>query len=543
MKSTESGKEGKRLAYLPAFLSLFPYRYLLLALVLSRALAFCSANVADNDLWERFLLGRDILTSPDLSGASDSGLVPQVLYTNTYSFTAPSQPTVVHEWLADVIFFTTYQLGGNPGLLLFKSSLALVTVFLILALCRLQTANPWCSALATLFVIPILSPGYLTRPQIFTYLFTALYFYILYQFTEREKNFLFLLPLVMVIWANTHGGFPVGLGMIAIFTASPFFRFLCGDKAGRKAERKALGPLFLWGGLAAFSTLLTPYGTKLWEFLLPSLVSPRPIPEWFPIPLFDDSFLYVKLMVILLGLVLFILPRQTRRTWEIMLVGCAIYFAFRHQRHIPLLAILGAPLLAKGLGSLWTNVLERIKITPGSPGFHFSLKTAIVVMALYHVFTTGVTYVRAQGQVVVTGDFPVAAVAFIKNNHIRGNLIVPFDWGSYTAWHLFPQCRVSIDGRYDTAYPLEVIQDNWQFTWGGSQWRNLVEKYPSEIALLMRRRGTHHRLFQDPEWQYIYSDPVALIFVRKVPTQKVVLEKLRDNRLDRSPPTIDHYFP
>jgi hypothetical protein len=539
MKSPESRKEKQRSACLPAFLSLFSYRSLLLALVLSRALAFCSSNEADNDLWERLLLGRDILTSSDLRGASDNGLIPPVLYTNTYSFTAPSQPAVIHEWLADVIFFTIHQGGGNPGLLLFKLSLALLTVYLILVLCQLQTPNPWCAALPTLLAIPLLSPGYLTRPQIFTYLFTTLYFYILYQFSEKRKNSLFLLSLVMVIWANVHGGFLVGLGLIAVFTTSTIFRFLCGEKAGHKD----LGPLFLWAGLSALATLLTPYGIKLWEFLFHSLTTPRPISEWFPVPLFDSSFLYVKVMAILLGLALLLSPRQTRRTWEIMLVGCAVYFSFRHQRHTPFLAILGAPLLAKGLGSLWVEVSGRVKNNPGSPGFHFLLKTVMVVMALFHLLTTGAAYLRAHGQLMVTADFPVAAVAFIKNNHIRGNLVVPFDWGSYALWHLFPQCRVSIDGRYDTAYPPQVIQDNWQFTWGGPRWRNLIEKYPSEIALLMRRSGTHLRLFQDSEWQYIYSDPVALIFVRKVSAQKVVLEKLRANRLDRSHPTVDYYFP
>jgi hypothetical protein len=446
---------------------------------------------------------------------------------------------VVHEWLADVIFFTIYQVGGNIGLLFFKASIALITVYLILALCRLQTPNPWCAALPTLFVIPILSPGYLTRPQIFTYLFTALYFYTLYRFTEKGKNLLFLLPLVMVIWANVHGGFLVGLGMIAIFTISAVFPFLYGHRTGREA----LGPLLLWGGLSALSTLLTPYGTKLWEFIVHSVSAPRPITEWFPIPLWDTSFLYVKLMVVVLGLTFFILPRQTWRMWEMMLVGCAVYFAFRHQRHTPLLAILGAPILAKGLESLRTALSSKMKNATGSPEFHFILKSAVVGMAVFHLLTTGSTHLHAHGQLVVTADFPVAAVAFVKRNHIQGNLIVPFDWGSYALWHLFPQCRVSIDGRYDTAYPAEVIQDNWQFTWGGPQWRNLIENYPSEIALLMRRHGTHLRLFQDPEWQYIYSDPIALIFVRKVSTQKVVLEKLRDNRLDRSPPAVDHYFP
>ncbi len=112
MKNTKNEKEGKRIVGLPAFLSFFSYPYLLLALVLSRALSFCSSNEADNDLWERLLLGRDILSAVGSSPQGGNGLVSQVLYTNTYSFTAPSQPAVIHEWLADVIFFIIYQWGG-----------------------------------------------------------------------------------------------------------------------------------------------------------------------------------------------------------------------------------------------------------------------------------------------------------------------------------------------------------------------------------------------------------------------------------------------
>ncbi len=70
----------------------------------------------------------------------------------------------------------------------------------------------------------------------------------------------------------------------------------------------------------------------------------------------------------------------------------------------------------------------------------------------------------------------------------------------------------------------------------------MLEKYPTEIALTDR----HHpvtRLFQrDPEWVYIYSDPVAFIFVRKTTSQEGLLEKFREKKLV-PPQTPAIYFP
>jgi len=64
-------------------------------------------------------------------------------------------------------------------------------------------------------------------------------------------------------------------------------------------------------------------------------------------------------------------------------------------------------------------------------------------------------------------EYPTQAADFIRRNRIRGNTAVPFDWGEYFIWKLYPKVRVSIDGRFTTAYPSEVIHDDWEWMEGG----------------------------------------------------------------------------
>ncbi len=69
-------------------------------------------------------------------------------------------------------------------------------------------------------------------------------------------------------------------------------------------------------------------------------------------------------------------------------------------------------------------------------------------------------HIKVRFNIIVNPNiFPVYAVKFLKDNNVKGNILVPFDWGEYAIWKLYPDNRVSIDGRFDTVYPIDVIKD------------------------------------------------------------------------------------
>jgi hypothetical protein len=114
-------------------------------------------------------------------------------------------------------------------------------------------------------------------------------------------------------------------------------------------------------------------------------------------------------------------------------------------------------------------------------------------------------------------------------------------WGEYLIWKLYPEIRVSIDGRYTTAYPMEVIQEHWDWMKGKKGWRKLLDRYPAEIAITNRNHPVTALLRKDPEWVYIYSDPVAFVFVRKTSSQEQLLDKFRKKQLLPPQPPLVHF--
>ena len=46
---------------------------------------------------------------------------------------------------------------------------------------------------------------------------------------------------------------------------------------------------------------------------------------------------------------------------------------------------------------------------------------------------------------------------FLRINNIKGNIIVPFEMGSYISYKLYPQNLIFMDGRYDGVYSFKII--------------------------------------------------------------------------------------
>jgi len=485
--------------------------------VLSSIFSFFSHPEVDNDLWGHLFFGREIL---------EGGRLPQQ---NLYSYTAPDHRWINHEWLAEVIFYGIFRLSGSPGLILFKVALGAVIVWVLDLILRRRSASPLVRALALVWGMAILSPGFHIRPQLFTYLFFAIFLFLFCRYERGSRTSLYWIPFWMVLWVNLHGGFLAGLGAFGLFS---IWTVLIKGRQSRKMSEPIVTcgiPLIL----SILFVVLNPYGLSLLGFLARDLLLDRPITEWQATRLFDFSFLEFKLSV--LFVLLFFARKDSLRQWDFILSAWTAVFAFRHQRHIPLFAIVAAPFLAVGIQKVhhWVRTSTR----------EWILAVAVFGVAIYQISWVGSMHWQHRFRLVVSPEeYPTQAVDFLQRNGARGNLAVPFDWGEYLIWRLYPEVRVSIDGRYTTAYPMQVIRENWEWMGGGKEWSRLLERYPTEIALTKRDHPVTALIRNDPEWVYVYSDPIAFVFVRKTPSQQQLLDKFREKRLHppESPPI---YFP
>jgi hypothetical protein len=520
---------------------------LAVVLTIACALHFLGGNVADPDLWGHLRYGQMIL--------GGHGLPRE----DVFSYTAPGAPFYDHEWMADLAFAALYAAAGSAGLVLFKlvacAAMLLAmwdaTRSLARRLAPGLAVHPLVGAAAMIAALAVVSPGATFRPQLFTMLFLAVELALLLRadrsLRTRAVNLpwqLAVLPLLLVVWANSHGGFLVGLGLLGLYTAATIGHELLAMRRGSAAmaPRQLAGVLAVClAGIAA--PLVNPYGVELYRYLAQTLDMHGEITEWYPVELLSTQFLRFKLLVAATGgaaVLLFVRrprgePAGVVLAWLVSFLAVGAVAAFRHQRHTVLFAIAAMPPLAVAAEHARRWALERRpSLAPRRATFAVAACGALAVAA-FQLYGFGAQMAR-DGMSVRYGriDYPVDAVEFIRTHGIRGNVAMPFEWGAYAISKLAPDSRVFIDGRFEAVYPPQVIADYFAFMHGTEGWERLIDDYPTEVVVVQRWRNIHPRLFARPDLEYVYSDPAALVFVRRSATNEQALDRLASvaNRAD-----------
>ena len=458
-------------------------------LLLSSVAYFFSINEADNDLWGHVLFGSQIIAQR---------AVPWV---DAYSYTVAGQPWVNHEWLSQVILAAAYRWAGSPGLLLLKFGIATLTFLLLFRMIRRRSATPYIWGTVGLLAIAVLARGFAIRPQIFTYCGAALTLWLIDGYRRGQRRALWFLPLLFLAWVNMHGGFILGLGILGVYACATLLR-------------DAPRPWQPWAALTAsvVVTALNPYGPRLLLYIWNELSRSHPITEWQrAAPTDAAQFVFFALFAALVAT----LP--LRRNWRddgweaVLAVGVGV-LALRHQRHTPVFALCAAAPLAAQLEQTRDWVARRSSFAL-SPGAQRIVSFGIVALALLQLSLTGMRLWRDGLRVIYEpGDYPVAAVRALRDAGASLNLAVPLDWGEYVLWFLAPQVKVSIDGRFATVFPEQVVEDNFAFFTSAPTWRRLLEQYPTEAVLVPADWSSPIR--RDPGWQRAYGDTVAEIYVR-----------------------------
>ena len=155
-----------------------------------------------SDLYISLAAGRDVMAG-NINTPDD------------WSFSTNGRIWINQNWGADVILYATHILGSETGLLIIKFLLlALTCLFLILALRRLEIPLPIC-LLTTALCMAAINVYAILRPNLFTLTLLPLELWLLYQ--SRTRTWIvWLAVLVVLCWANLHGGFLFGLGMLIL---------------------------------------------------------------------------------------------------------------------------------------------------------------------------------------------------------------------------------------------------------------------------------------------------------------------------------------
>jgi len=493
-------------------------------LVYSSAFYFFSFVTADTDLWGHIKFGKDMWAAMAFQRV------------DIYSYTAFGAEWINHEWLSELIMYFAYHVFGSPGLLIGKLFVGFSVVYLLSKISFHRACEPLVYGMIFVLSVFVMCPGFMIRPQILTFLFASYFLYSFHIYLERGKNLLWSLPIIMVVWVNCHGGFLIGVGMFPVAVGCEYITCRMRNK-----DTGHLGPMILWLILTEAAVFINPYGYHLLGFLYETLSVPRGISEWDPVTVFDLSYLRFKLLA-LLFISSFFIRNRGRRYWEVGIIIITLIYAFMHQRHTPVFATVAAPYLTENISLMVqrTGLFDKVR----SFSSYALLNAFLLVLVSYQVAFAGYKYIKAEWNIIVNpAEYPVSAVHFLKQNEIKGKLLIPFDWGEYAIWKFYPDCKVSIDGRFRTVYSEEILSDHFQAAGDESKLRDLLEKYPADI-ILGKQNALYQRLITSQDrWIYVYSDRTSIVFVRDGVSQRDILDKFRRKKLIYPDSKVSTYFP
>lgn len=526
------------------------------ALVVGASAAyFWGTNLADEDLWNHLNFGELKLRTL---------AIPHV---DAWSYSAPGHPWFNHEWGAEVVFALLYRVGGTPALFALKVAAGIVILAAMLDAARTLgrdgaddgRAHPALAAAVLVVAFAALAPGASFRPQLFTMVGLAVEWMLLVRAGARVFARgagrrvgweLALVPLVVLVWTNAHGGFPIGVALHGVFIAGVLARALAARAWHEEMPPWAALALVVASGMATVAaTFVNPYGAALHRYLVTTLGDHGRITEWLPIPLLSASHVPFEVLAVATAAcaVPWIMARPARSArvdWRLAFVAVALISALRHQRHSVLFVIVAVPVLLAAAEHARRRLLARWPALAPRPPVRIAI--AVGALAVAGIQLAGVTARHAESGFAIRyarEEFPADAVAFLRAHDIRGNMAVQFEWGGYTLLHLGDAARVFLDGRYEASYPAEVMDDYFAFIEAAPTWARVLDAYPTDVIMLDRGDAVVSRLDARPDLVRVYADDTAIVYLRRTAANAAVLATLTAVAARPPTPARPTYFP
>jgi hypothetical protein len=418
--------------------------------------------------------------------------------------------------LSQLLFFGTYALAGAKALVILKGVLMTLFYGLLWNHFRRSGLHP-ITALAIVTALPLLFFRFdELRPQVFSFIFTLLTLQLVEQFLAEERigkptnSYMFLLPAIMLLWANLHRGFIIGLGIIGVF--------LCSEWIARKNGRN---------------------------------------------PLSDKSFRRFLILSIASSGIAFVNPVGVTATWASFtelsgpfskvideFLGTLRYFEFLGMKQMGYLVVATAVVPALALLYKWRGIsmahwlLLAAFLAAGIMSFRFSLLMVAVVFAIASVYyardlnrwlamTKGIPIIllwciatgflansaisrtSLSASALEAGVIPSTAVDYLVRSKPAGNVYNYFEYGGYLSWRLYPQ-KIFIDQRNLSWNTYEEYSQCWRGDYAKvfGKYRIGVVFYPVHEIPSGKLSRLVGGLLNDKQWGVGYYDGRDIIFIK-----------------------------
>ena len=456
-----------------------------------------SSEITDSDFWWHLKSGQYIVNTHHLPNP------------DPFAFTTPASPdealvrnvNLSHEWLAQTLLYLVYAAFGFAGVVVAR-------VLLLLAFCAIAGLIVYRRGQGFQYAVGAASavgiavyPFAADRPYLFTFVFVAGFVALLDGAPRRVR---WILPPLMLIWANCHGGFVLGLAVVGVWVIAAL------------VTRRDLYQLAAIWAVTASAAALNPNGLRVFEALvsyqrsfLTSTLAEWQAPSLWPPTAF--SFFLVSAGAVLLY------RRKRVRLTDAVLFAVFAGLALLAGRNTFLIAF-AAPVL---VFTYLPAPLPRLRWS----GLGIS-ELAIAAIAVTIAVTIAKNGRYTPELRTADWEYPVQAARFLREQRITGRMFNTYEYGGYLIWSLWPQQRVFIDGR---ALSETVFRDYGRilhFADGvsGKSALDLLDQYGIDVILMNTFEPTTGIVYAlapalaeatDSPWKLVHADSTAVVFMRR----------------------------
>ena len=431
-------------------------------------------------------------------------------YADPFSYTFYGKPWIAKEWLSQVFLAAAFNFGGWHAVVLLTAAVY-AAIAAVLTLYVTQFLRLSFAIALVLVTCLLLTPHFLARPHLFAYLIFSLWLFLLLDAYDNRRTPPLVLAGLMLLWANIHSSFVLGLAVFYVVSAFISVRAI-NSRDARTLKRVALILL-----LVTIAACTTPYGISplllTWRIMgMKSMMAH--LVEWQP-PNFRDYPIYLAYLLALFAL--FSAFGIKLRTVRLALLMIAVWLGFSSTRGFNILLLIVPFIVARPAahevvyfsrlnrhGAKRTDPVLRFLETHGG---HLSV-AGICLVVVSAILLSQLKTVEPPGT-----NAPKDAIKFAAQAGISGNVFNSYGFGGYL---IFKDIPTFIDGRVDL-YGDQFFNDYFaavNLSDIGASY-NLLDRYKIAWVLLEPNARLSHGLrLNSNDWTQVFSDKDAVVFVR-----------------------------
>lgn len=490
----------------------------MVALIAFTYLLFSIRPLWHTDLWGHLSYGRHIW---------NTGAIPS---TEPLMTLASGTSFVDSSWLCQLVGYGAWLVGGKAALASGFGALVALSLGLLLFRVHNRTRSGLFATLAIGMTTWInWHQLAIIRPQAVGFLLFCGLFFVLLRRDWSKTNW-WVVPGMFALWANMHGSFLVGLGLLSCFVLGRAIDVV--RRSGKPAallHDVRLRRLFVLTELATIATLINPYGLGLYATVLtfgsnPNLAS---IVEWQPLTISMAQGQAAAVAALLLFLTYRVSPRRVA-TAEVLALAVFGAAALWTSRMILWWAPLAAVLLAlhgAAAWRKWRGLELNLESAPrASMWTIFSIGISLVVFQLSHIggvalaAISGKDVAERADKVVVSRLTPVGAAKYLVENPPHGLVFNTYESGDYLQWAGPEGLQVFVNSHAHLA-PTDVWNAYMNIIERRANWLSMLDRYGVNAIVLDKRfrSAMIDSLSQNEDWRLRFSDDRSAVFFRHKP--------------------------